>query len=116
MTCFLIYHYRLLLFIGVCINKAFLMLRHMGVVNMTARNYFKHQQTFLIPSILLQWEKYQNRMLTEISDLASTVWSGDGRYDSMGHNAKYGTYTFYCNTNFKIAHFELLQVSLQIIL
>jgi len=34
----------------------------------------------------------------------------DGRFDSMGHNAKYGAYTMFCSTVMKIVHFELLQV------
>ena len=36
--------------------------------------------------------------------------SGDVRFDSMGHNAKYGTYTMFCNTISKLVHFELVQV------
>ena len=29
----------------------------------------------------------------------------------MGHNAKFGVYTMFCNTILKVVHFELLQVS-----
>ena len=43
--------------------------------------------------------------------MADVVWSGDGRFDSMGHSAKYGVYTMFCNTILKVVHFELLQVS-----
>ena len=39
------------------------------------------------------------------------MWSGDGWFDSMGHSAKFGVYTMFCNTILKVAHFELLQVS-----
>ena len=35
---------------------------------------------------------------------------GDGRFDSVGHNAKYGTYTMYSNSISKLVHFELVQV------
>ena len=48
------------------------------------------------------------KMLKEMKDIE---WSGDGRFDSMGHSAKYGVYTMFCTTIMKIAHFELVQVS-----
>ena len=38
------------------------------------------------------------------------VWSGDGRFDSMGHSAKYGAYAMFCSTIMKVVNFELLQV------
>ena len=38
------------------------------------------------------------------------LWSGDGRFDSMGHSAKYGLYSMFSCTILKIIHFELLQV------
>ena len=39
------------------------------------------------------------------------MWSGDGRFDSMGRNAKYGVYSMFCSTTMKIVHFKLLQVN-----
>ena len=36
---------------------------------------------------------------------------GDGRFDSMGHSAKYGTYTMFSFDLMKIVHFDILQVS-----
>ena len=38
--------------------------------------------------------------------------AGDGRHDSMGHSAKYGTYTIFCCNNDKIIDFSLVQVIL----
>ena len=37
--------------------------------------------------------------------------SGDGRSDSPGHNAKYGTYTCMDRKNGKVAEFSLVQVT-----
>ena len=36
--------------------------------------------------------------------------AGDGRHDSMGHSAKSGAYTLFCNNLLKIIHFNLVQV------
>ena len=51
------------------------------------------------------------KILGKVKNKGSVVWSGDGRFDSMGHSAKYGAYTMFCNTVLKVVHFELLQVS-----
>ncbi|CAH3156554.1 unnamed protein product [Pocillopora meandrina] len=36
---------------------------------------------------------------------------GDGRFDSLGHSAKYGVYTMFCTTILKVVHFELVQAN-----
>lgn len=38
------------------------------------------------------------------------VIAGDGRFDSMGHSAKFGAYTILCCTIPMIVHFALVQV------
>ena len=95
---------------GVCISKVFLMFRHLGVMAISVRTFFQHQQKYLFPSILLQWEKHQNSLIEQLRLVKDAQWSGDGRFDSMGHNAKYGTYTMFCNSISKLVHFELIQV------
>ena len=49
-------------------------------------------------------------MLAALRPMKNLIWRGDGRFDSMGHNAKYGIYSMYYSSNSKIVHFELLQV------
>ena len=57
------------------------------------------------------WRKSQADILHEIRDSENyDTWSGDGRYDSMGHGAKYGTYTMFNNGTEKLVHFEIMQV------
>ena len=48
--------------------------------------------------------------------MKDVAWTGDGRFDSMGHSAKYGVYTMFCTTLMKIVHFELVQVSVHVVL
>ena len=40
------------------------------------------------------------------------VIAGDGRHDSMGHSAKYGTYTIFCCTAALIIHLVVVQVNI----
>ena len=96
---------------GVNISQAFLMFKHLGLNVISPRTYFFHQKKFLFPSVFLYREKCQKALLDKIKGLKGAVkWSGDGRFDSMGHNAKYGVYTMFCNSISKLVHFELLQV------
>ena len=95
---------------GSSISKLLLVFKHMGLCVYSSRTYFYHQSRFLFPAILTYWETYQSSLVTKIKEMKDIVWSGDGRFDSMGHSAKYGVYTLLCSPVMKIVHFELLQV------
>eukprot|EP00112_Aurelia_sp_Birch-Aquarium-sp1_P020123 Seg5111.1 transcript_id=Seg5111.1/GoldUCD/mRNA.D3Y31 product="hypothetical protein" protein_id=Seg5111.1/GoldUCD/D3Y31 len=56
------------------------------------------------PAVLLHWERYRSSLLSKISSLKDVEWSGDARFDSMGHNAKYGANSMFCNTISKLVH------------
>ena len=97
---------------GVSISQAMLMFKHMNLSANSVSTYHVHQRTFLFPAILKHWESYQLKLIEDVkkSDADFQTWSGDGRFDSMGHSAKYGVYTIWSNTTSKLVHFELLQV------
>ena len=95
---------------GVSINQVMLMLKHIGLLVIGVRTYFLHQGKFLFPSILKHWENYRSALIEKLRDIEDVHWCGDGRFDSMGHNAKYGCYTMFSNSISKLIHFELLQV------
>ena len=44
--------------------------------------------------------------------MKNATCSGDGRFDSMGHSAKYGAYPMFCNSISKIVHYEIRQVGI----
>ena len=98
---------------GASISRILLVFRHMGLSAYTARTFFYHQKNFLFPAVLHFWERYQAALIAKVKALKDVVWSGDGRFDSMGHSAKYGVYTMFCNAILKVVHFELIQVSLR---
>jgi len=96
---------------GASISKIFLVFWHMGLSAYSPRTFFVHQKSFLFPIILSYWERYGAYLIAQLKNVANVVWSGDGWFDSMGHSAKYGAYTMFCNTILKVVHFELHQVS-----
>ena len=95
---------------GASISKVLLVFRHMGLCVYSARTFFTHQRTFLFPTVIHHWESYQADLISTLKNIKNVVWSGDGRFDSMGHSAKYGTYTMLSTTIMKVVHFELVQV------
>ena len=100
-----------ILMAGASINKVLLVFRHMRLHVYSARTYFRHQKSLLFPVVLHHWESYRANLISKVKELKDVTWTGDGRFDSMGHNAKYGVYTMLCTTIMKIVHFELVQVN-----
>lgn len=94
---------------GASINKILLVFQHMGVLVYHYPTYFYHQRHLLVPSIVKYWQGYQAELLRKLGG-EEVVLAGDGRHDSMGHSAKYGTYTIFCCTIGYIIHIVLVQV------
>lgn len=99
-----------ILMAGASISKSLLIFRHMGLCVHSARAYFRHQRNYLFPAVLHHWEGYRDTMVSALKGMKESVWSGDGRFDSMGHSAKYGAYTMMNTSIMKIVHFEIVQV------
>ena len=95
---------------GASISKMLLVFRHMGLSVYSARTFFAHQRALVFPTVVHHWNLYQAGLVSTLKGMQNVVWSGDGRFDSMGHSAKYGVYTMLCTTIMKVVHFELVQV------
>ena len=96
---------------GTSIGKVLLVFKHMGLLVYSKPTFYYHQKHLLIPSIVGFWGKYQAKLLENLKD-KKVVLAGDGRHDSMGHSAKYCTYTTFCCTVGLIIHIVLVQVIL----
>ncbi len=99
-----------ILMAGASISKIHLVFKHFDLQMYKVRTYFYHQSSYLFPSIQQYWKSYQACLIASLKTKDNLIWSGDGRFDSMGHSAKYGAYSMMCHENTKIVHFELLQV------
>lgn len=99
-----------ILMAGASVTKVLLVCRHLGLSVYCARTFFLHQTRFLFPIILKHWETYRAVLINQLKAVKHVAWSGDGRFDSMGHCAKYGVYTMFCSSISKVVHFELVQV------
>ena len=69
-------------------------LDHLGCASISLRTYFNHQHSYLQPTIFSVWHRHQFSLLTRLKNARKKlIVGGDGRADSPGHSAKYGSYT-----------------------
>lgn len=74
--------------------------------------FYEVQNKIVFPVIDNVYKKQQKEIIETIKNKMKPVdLCGDGRSDSPGHSAKYGTYTLMDETSEKIIDFSLVQVS-----
>ena len=98
------------LFAGAGIAKFLRVLNHMGVLTISSPTFFRHQKSFLFNAVKTVWTQQQTALLAALADENGIVIGGDGRADSPGHSAKYGSYTVIELRFNKIIAVELVQV------
>lgn len=72
--------------------------------------FYDTQLRFLFPVLNQAWENEQEVVRQELVNKSAINLYGDGRCDSPGHNAKYGTYTFMDDDTSKVVAFSVVQV------
>ena len=83
-----------ILFAGATATKVLRVLMHMGTAVFSVRTFFRHQQKILHRAVMQLWRESQMWMLSTLqTEDNGIVCGGDGRADTPGHCAKYGTYT-----------------------
>lgn len=95
---------------GASVTKVLMVFSHMHLSVYTAHTFFMHQRRYIFPTVMTFWESTRSGMIKSAKMAKESIWAGDGKFDSMGHCAKYGAYTMLCSSIGKIVHFELLQV------
>ena len=83
-----------ILFAGATATKVMRIFRHMNLACITTRTFFRHQNNILIPAVHTVWNRQQQFAIAMLqSEQRDAVLGGDGRADSPGYSAKYGSYT-----------------------
>ena len=100
-----------ILFSGTLPSKAMRLFTLLGLMHVRRRTYFRHQRLYLEPVVYSTWEEQQKALFSNLrDDKVELELAGDGRSDSPGYCAKYGTYTLIeMNTN-KILDMKIIQV------
>lgn len=101
-----------ILFSGALPTQVIRLLTNMGCASISMRTYFSHQRDYLHPSILSVWKKSQEALLQQVRlEGRGLVIGGDGRADSPGHSAKYGSYSVMELQMGVVLDVQLVQVS-----
>lgn len=96
---------------GAPVTKVLRVFKNMGLLEYNKVTYYYHQRHLLFPSVISYWRSYQKNILESLK-WKEVVLAGDGWHDSMGHSAKYGTYTIFCCTVGLIIHLVVIQVNI----
>ena len=75
------------------------------------KDFFRHQSSYLQPAINYVWEKELGASIKQLLiKKQGLVLGGDGRADSPGHSAKYGSYSVIDLNQNKVLGLKLVQV------
>jgi len=83
----------------------------LGLQFLSERVFYRNQDRYLFPVINDAWERERRSVVHELCSKELVKLNGDGRCDSPGHNAKYGTYTFMDSDSEKVVSFSVVQVT-----
>ena len=91
--------------------KALRVFRSLNCATITRKTFFRYQKAFLQPAVSYIWEKEQETLINQLTDKKEAlVLGGDGRADSPGHSAKYGSYSVIDLKQSKVVDIKLVQV------
>jgi len=88
----------------------------MNVACVSKSSLYRHIGSYVYPIRKQQWKRQQQlfNQLEESGD--GLIVAGDGRCDSLGHSAKYGSFTLMEQNINSLVDFELVQVIISIYL
>ena len=101
------------LFSGCSPTKAFRIFSFLNLLVMHIQTYWSYQKDFLWPAIENIWRTTRDIALRSLRENnEGIVVSGDGRADTPGHSAKYGSYSLMDMNSSHIIDIQLVQVLL----
>lgn len=100
-----------ILFGGGSPAKVLKVMKHMNVPTIAYSTFMQHQRTYLHPAVERTYRQQQSILLNDIkAEGRGVILGGDGRCDSPGHSAKYGSYSLMDVEQNKILDSQLVQV------
>ena len=100
-----------ILFSGASSSRVIRVLKHAGVQTFTDQTYHSYQKQHLQPTVYHDWRNQQVTSFAEVrTSTVPLVLGGDGRSDSPGHSAKYGTYSMMDLNLNRVLDFKIVQV------
>jgi len=87
------------------------MFKIMNVACISESTFYRHVSSYVSPVIIKQWKDHQEQLLSKLGENENGVaLAGDGRCDSPGYCAKYGSFTLIEQEINRVVDFQLVQV------
>ena len=100
-----------ILYTGLMPAKVLRVFSSLNCATIKRMTFFRHQKAYLQPAINCVWETEQRTLINELQRKKQGLVLGvDGRADSPGHSAKYGTYSVVDLKQSKVLDLKLVQV------
>ena len=87
------------------------MLKMINVIHFSSSQFFINQKNFLFPTLNTFYKNTRKDLYVSCINENVSHFSGDGRCDSPGYSAKYGTYSLVNTSTNKITDFHVVHVS-----
>ncbi|KAM7312877.1 uncharacterized protein ISCGN_009781 [Ixodes scapularis] len=97
-----------ILFSGGCPTKMLRLFDIMGVAHIHSSQFYEYQRCYLLPAVMDVWTAEQQDLVQSLGGRSLRL-AGDGRSDSPGYSALYGTYSLLETTLNRIIHLELVK-------
>ncbi|KXJ25635.1 hypothetical protein AC249_AIPGENE6366 [Exaiptasia diaphana] len=99
---------------GYSVSEVLRMLRLMNLACISSRSCYRHARSYINPSVIQFWKSNQQEVIGKLHELENgLIVAGDGRCDSPGHSAKFGSFTLIEQQINKVIDFELVQIKLK---
>lgn len=97
--------------LGLIPSKGLGFLDHMNVAAIALSTFHQHQKYYLHPAVSTLWKEFQNNYFDQKTKQGDgLVLGGDGRADTPGHSAKYGSYAMLDMDLMLVIDIQLVQV------
>lgn len=99
-------------FSGLSPTKVLRMFELAGIQAISTSTYHSHNDLYIYPTVWQCWKDEQKNVRDQLQQAGDKLQcAGDGRADSPGYSAKYGTYTLLETITNKIVNIEVVQVN-----
>ncbi|XP_077864721.1 uncharacterized protein LOC144350407 [Saccoglossus kowalevskii] len=83
-----------ILFAGALASKGLRVFQFMNMRSISTDTFMKHQRHYLPPAVMEVWENLRGKYIDDaLQNGRSLCIGGDGRCDTPGHSAKFGSYS-----------------------
>lgn len=83
----------------------------MNVAAISERTFYRHTSSYLNAVVIQQWREQQQDLICGFLEKNDgLILAGDGRCDSPGYSAKFGSFTLIEQRINRVVDFQLVQV------